>query len=249
MADASHRGAPAGWSRGGARRLAAIVLAASWVAACGGGGDTPPQGGFAYESGEEGASGRLAIAFLGDSLTAGLGLPATQSYPSVIEQMFHAEGYDEVEIINGGISGDTTAGGLRRVEQLLGPDVRMLVVALGANDALRGLTVAQTRENLEMIIDGTLGRGITVLLVGMEAPTNLGEDYRSGFRDVFSGLAADYRGEIGFIPFLLEGVAGDPALNQADGIHPNEQGARVIAERLYPLLRDFVDQQPPEPER
>lgn len=195
------------------------------------------------------SSGMTVIAFLGDSLTAGLGLTTDQSYPSRIQQMFAAEGYDEVEVLNGGVSGDTTAGGLRRVEQLLYPDVKMLVVALGANDALRGLSVAQTRENLTMIIDGTLGRDIAVFLVGMEGPTNLGEDYRDAFRGVFTQLAATYRGSVHFLPFLLEGVAGDPALNQADGIHPNEQGARVIAEHLYPMLRDFVDQLPKPLER
>jgi acyl-CoA thioesterase-1 len=158
--------------------------------------------------------------------------------------MFAAEGYGEVEVANAGLSGDTTAGGLRRVEGVLAPNVKILVVALGGNDALRGLSVTQTRENLEQIIDTGLGSGVDVMLTGMEGPTNLGIDYRTNFRNTFVSLARQYAGQITFVPFLLEGVAGNPALNQADGIHPNEEGARRIAELLYPRLRDLVDQLP-----
>jgi acyl-CoA thioesterase-1 len=190
------------------------------------------------------ASSRIVIAFLGDSLTAGLGLMSTQAYPSLIGDMFLGEGYSEVEILNGGISGDTTAGGSRRLEQLLSPDVRIVVVALGGNDALRGLTVQQTRENLEFIIEQSFNNGSEVLLAGMQAPTNLGEDYQLAFRGIYSGLARDYGRRIGFVPFLLEGVAGQPHLNQADGIHPTAEGARLIAEHLYPPLRDMVDALP-----
>jgi acyl-CoA thioesterase-1 len=183
----------------------------------------------------------LEIAFLGDSLTAGLGLLAEQAYPNIIKQMFHAEGYTEVDVVNGGSSGDTTAGGARRVEQLLGPNTRILVVALGGNDALRGLTVQQTHDNLASILDQALSRRVTIMLAGMLAPTNLGEDYQRGFQEAFLRLSREYRNSIVFVPFLLEGVAGDPALNQEDGIHPNAQGARVIAERLFPGLRRLVD--------
>jgi acyl-CoA thioesterase-1 len=180
------------------------------------------------------------IAFLGDSLTAGFGLLSDQAYPAQIEQLFAAEGYDEVEVINAGISGDTTAGGLRRVAGILEPGVRVLVVALGGNDALRGLTTKETHDNLLQIIQTARGKGVQVLLAGMEAPTNLGEDYRKNFRDVFTQLLSESRG-IAFVPFLLEGVAGNPALNLADGIHPNPAGARVIAQALYPKLRTIVD--------
>lgn len=185
---------------------------------------------------------KLKIAFLGDSLTAGLNLLSQQSYPAIVQDLFEAEGYGQVEAVNAGISGDTTAGGRRRVQQALEPGVRILVVALGANDALRGLGVTQTRENLRAIIDTARAKGMAVVLCGMEAPTNLGEDYRAAFRDVFVQLLREYPGQISYVPFLLEGVAGNPALNQADGIHPNERGARVIAELLYPKLRTLVDQ-------
>jgi acyl-CoA thioesterase-1 len=182
------------------------------------------------------------IAFLGDSLTAGLNLLSQQAYPALIQEMFAAEGYSQVEALNAGISGDTTAGGRRRVNEALEPGVRILVVALGGNDALRGLGAAQTRENLKAIIDTARGKGVHVMLCGMEAPTNLGDDYRDAFRALYVELAREYRADVKFIPFLLTGVAGNPAMNQADGIHPNEQGARVIAELLYPTLRTQVDE-------
>jgi len=188
---------------------------------------------------------QVKIAFLGDSLTAGLGLLSQQAFPAIIQGLFEAEGYHEVEAINAGVSGDTTAGGLRRVPQLLGEaDVRILVVALGGNDALRGLTVAQTHDNLAAIIQAAQAKNIAVMVCGMEAPTNLGEDYRKGFREVFLQLAREHQKSVVHVPFLLEGVAGLAALNQADGIHPNEKGVHIIAEALYPKLRDLVDQLP-----
>jgi acyl-CoA thioesterase-1 len=187
---------------------------------------------------------RTVILFLGDSLTAGLGLTLAQAYPNRVLELFANEGYDQVDVQNAGVSGDTTAGGLRRVESLLAPNVKIVVVALGGNDALRGSSVAQTRANLEAIVDLLLQHGRAVLLAGMEAPTNLGGDYQQAFHDAFVGLLQAHRGGITFMPFLLEGVAGDPSLNQADGIHPNDAGARIIAQHMYPLLRDMVDQLP-----
>jgi acyl-CoA thioesterase-1 len=187
-----------------------------------------------------GPSGPFRIVFLGDSLTAGAGLLSNQAYPAILEELFAAEGYD-VETLNAGISGDTTAGGLRRVEQFLTPQTRVLVVALGGNDALRGLTAAQTRDNLTAIIEAAEAKGITVVLAGMEAPTNYGDDYRTAFRGAFAEVASKHRKTVTFIPFLLEGVAAKPELNQEDGIHPNPQGARAIAELIYPRIRTVVD--------
>ena len=182
----------------------------------------------------------VRVAFLGDSLTAGLGLLSDQAFPAQLQALFVAEGY-EMEAINAGISGDTTAGGLRRVDQLLDGSVKVLVVALGANDAIRGLTVQQTHDNLAQILDLALGSGVGVLLCGMEGPTNLGTDYRDAFRQVYINLLREYQGRIAFVPFLLEGVAGNPALNQPDGVHPTQEGSRIIAQTLYPKLRDLVD--------
>lgn len=194
--------------------------------------------------GQTAESEKTVIVVLGDSLTAGLGLTSGEAYPSLLQEMFAGEGYREVEIVNAGVSGDTTAGGLRRVETLLTPNVRIMVVALGANDALRGLSVTQSRENLEAIITQIRAADVHVMLIGMEGPTNLGEDYRSAFREMFGQVALSFGREVTFVPFLLEGVAGNAALNQADGIHPNAQGMRVVAEQLYPRLRDMVDQLP-----
>jgi acyl-CoA thioesterase-1 len=214
-------------------------------AAC---GSAPPGGAAGVapavltgESPETAAKPGVTIAFLGDSLTAGLGLLSNQTFPVKIEEMFSAEGYAGIETINGGISGDTSAGGLRRVEQLLEPSVKILVVSLGANDALRGLTVAETKENLRQIIEIAQGRGVYVMLCGMEAPTNLGEDYRTAFKELYFDLLRSYQRQIVYVPFLLEGVAGKPELNQADGIHPNEAGSKVVADQLFPLLRGMVD--------
>jgi acyl-CoA thioesterase-1 len=183
---------------------------------------------------------QVHVAFLGDSLTAGLGLLSQQAYPQIVVDMLETEGY-HVEPINAGVSGDTSAGGLRRVESLLDGTTRILVIALGANDALRGLTTQQTHDNLAQIMDIALSKGVFVLLCGMEAPTNLGPDYRESFRNLYINLLREYQGRISFVPFLLEGVAGNPALNQADGVHPTAEGARIIAQTIYPKLRDLVD--------
>lgn len=194
--------------------------------------------------GQHAEGDKTVVVALGDSLTAGLGLTATEAYPNLLQQMFAAEGYSEVEFLNAGVSGDTTAGALRRVESLLVPNVRIMIVALGGNDALRGLSTTQTRENLQAIINQARAADVHVMLAGMEGPTNLGDDYRTAFRNIFPELARSYGREVTLVPFLLEGVAGDPALNQADGIHPTAQGMRIIAEHLYPRLRDMVDQLP-----
>jgi acyl-CoA thioesterase-1 len=225
------------------RTLASAALLA--LAACGGGApeQTIDQ---AVESGplQAPAAPAPVIVCLGDSLTAGLGLLSQQAYPHVLDEMFAAEGYADVEVINAGVSGDTTAGGLRRVESLLGPAVAALVVALGGNDALRGLSPSETYDNLAGIIEAADAQGIPVVLAGMQAPPNLGPDYQESFREAYVQLARDYRDVVVWVPFLLEGVAGQPGLNQPDGIHPNEKGARMIAELLYPKLRTIVDQLP-----
>ena len=181
------------------------------------------------------------IAFLGDSLTAGYGLLTDQAFPAIVQDLFEAEGYHEVETRNAGLSGDTTAGGLRRVEQVLTPNVHVLVIALGGNDVLRGLSVTQTHDNIAKIIDVALERNVGVMVTGMLAPTNYGEDYAPAFRAAYERIGREYAGRITFVPFLLEGVAAVPTLNQEDGIHPNVEGQRKIAEMLYPLLRSMVD--------
>lgn len=181
----------------------------------------------------------IQVAILGDSLTAGFGLLQDEAYPALLAAEFDTDGYSQVEIVNAGVSGDTTAGGLQRLEWVLEPKVRVLMVALGGNDALRGLPPTTTRDNLAKIIETAKARGLLVLLAGMEAPPNLGDDYRAAFRGIFPALAAEYN--VPLLPFLLEGVAGNPALNQADGIHPTAEGQRIIAGLVYPRLQPLID--------
>lgn len=178
------------------------------------------------------------VVFLGDSLTAGLGLTTDQSYPSLIGQKLKENGYN-YEVVNAGVSGDTSAGGLRRLDWSLDGDVRVLILALGANDGLRGLSTSELKKNLAAVLDRAREKKIPVILAGMEAPPNNGPDYTREFRDVYSSLAKEY--QVRFIPFLLLGVAGDATLNQGDGIHPNVRGARIVADlvwkELEPMLR------------
>lgn len=180
---------------------------------------------------------RPRVVCLGDSLTAGLGLAPEQAYPALLERRLAAAGLDW-EVVNAGVSGDTSAGGLRRLEWSLAGDVRVLVVALGANDGLRGLPPAQMRANLVRIIETAQRRGARVVLAGMEAPPNFGAPYTRDFRDVYRDLAETY--SLSYVPFLLEGVAGVPALNQADGIHPTAEGQRRIAELVWAALAPAV---------
>lgn len=173
------------------------------------------------------------LVVLGDSLTAGLGLETDQAYPALLQERFRRDGYD-LTVVNAGVSGDTTAAGLRRAEWSLDGDVRILMVALGGNDGLRGLPVEQMQQNLTEIIALAKGRGILVLLAGMEAPPNYGAAYTSAFRRVFRDVADKF--EVAFMPFLLDGVAAVPTLNQPDGIHPTAEGSAIVADRVYEAL-------------
>ena len=235
----------------GRRLSAALCVAAVAWTGCGGGPadvaetarqtlpvESEPVGrGAGSAARGEDATHRARVVILGDSLTAGLGLASEDAYPARLQARVDATGWP-IEIAAMGVSGDTTAGGLRRLDWALEGDVRLLLVALGGNDSLRGLPVDQMHDNLERIIDRALARGIRVVLAGMEAPPNFGAAYTSNFRDVFRTLAESR--DVTFVPFLLEGVAGVPSLNQADGIHPNEAGAARVAEHLWPSLEPLL---------
>ncbi len=182
---------------------------------------------------------RPKVVCLGDSLTAGLGLVESQSYPSVLQRKIDAEEYG-FEVVNAGVSGDTSAGGLRRLDWALQGDVKVLVVALGGNDALRGLSVNEMRENLSAIVERARARGVVVVLAGMQAPPNYGPEYTVAFRQAFADVARQYR--ILYVPFLLDKVAGNAALNQPDGIHPNARGAEIVAENVWGALRPILQQ-------
>jgi acyl-CoA thioesterase-1 len=180
---------------------------------------------------------RLRVVFLGTSLTAGLGLedPAVESWAARVAERARDEGYP-VALVNAGVSGDTSAGGLRRLDWLLREPVDVLVVELGANDGLRGLSLDELASNLREIIRRTREAwpGARIVLAGMEAPPNLGQEYVEGFRSVFLDVARTEN--TGRIPFLLEGVAAVPRLNQADGIHPTAAGHARMAETAWPAV-------------
>ncbi len=183
------------------------------------------------------AARRPRIVFLGDSLTAGYGLDVEQSVPSLVQKRLDAEGYT-YEVVNAGVSGDTSAGGLRRLDWSLDGDVRVLVLELGANDGLRGLPVADMKKNLKTIIAAAKKRGIDVLLTGMEAPPNYGQAYTSEFRRAFPDLAGEEH--VAFMPFYLYQVAGIPTLNIADGMHPNPAGSRIVEANLWRSLKPLL---------
>ena len=181
---------------------------------------------------------RPRLVVLGDSLTAGLGLGPDEAYPALLQRRVDAAGL-ALRVVNAGISGDTSAGGLSRVDLALEGDVRVLVVALGANDGLRGLPTDAMQRNLARIIERAQATGAAVLLAGMEAPPNFGQTYTAAFRRVYVDLAHDYR--VALLPFLLEGVAGVDGLNQADGLHPTAEGDRVVADHVWAALQPLLN--------
>ena len=181
----------------------------------------------------------VRILAFGDSLTAGYGLDQSQSFPAQLGRALAKAGI-EAEIINGGISGDTSAGGRARLAWSMADKPDAIIVELGANDGLRGLEPTQTEQNLDAIIAEAKANGLAVLLCGMLAPPNLGKEYGEEFRTLFSRLANKHR--VLFYRFFLEGVAAYPELNQADGIHPNAKGVSVIVDRILPSVRKLIDQ-------
>jgi acyl-CoA thioesterase I len=186
---------------------------------------------------KQGSAEEPRIVFLGDSLTAGLGVAPDEAYPALIGRRLHGSGL-HYEVLNAGVSGDTSAAGLRRLEWSLKGPVEVLVLALGANDGLRGLPATELQRNLATIIERARARQVAVLLAGMEAPPNFGATYTTQFRAVYPALAKRY--DVPLIPFFLEGVAGVAALNQADGIHPNPAGHRVIADLVWRQLEPML---------
>lgn len=175
-----------------------------------------------------------SILMLGDSLTAGYGLEPSEALPLKLEQTLRAEGV-AVTIVNAGVSGDTMAQGQLRLDWALNPDIDAVIVALGGNDALRGLPPTQTREHLALILAALKLKNLPVLVLGMRAPPNLGPEYVRQFEAIYPELAAQYEAQL--YPFMLEGVAGDAALNQADGIHPNIPGVAVLVPKISPAIK------------
>lgn len=188
------------------------------------------------------AAAPLKILALGDSLTAGYGLPPGQGFVPQLQKALKAAGV-AAEVQDGGVSGDTTAGGLARLDWLLADDPQLVIVELGANDALRGLDPGQAKANLGAILAKLTSQHRAVLLAGMLAPPNLGTDYGTAFNAIYPDLAKQYG--VVLYPFFLDGVAADPALNQADGLHPTAEGVAIIVKRLMPSLRQVIAKLPP----
>ncbi len=184
---------------------------------------------------------RPRIVAFGDSLTAGLGVSAEESYPAQLQRRLDVLGYT-YRVINAGVSGDTTAGGLRRVSWILTNKPDLVILELGANDGLRGLSVDQTQHNLREIIQRLRGAGVGIVLAGMKLPPNYGQDYTMRFEAMYRTVAREQ--QVPFIPFFLEGVGGSSSLNQADGIHPTGEGYKVVVENLLKTLIPILNEKP-----
>lgn len=185
------------------------------------------------------AFGQNKILMFGDSITAGYGLSEEQAYPSLIQEKIDSLELDYT-VVNAGLSGETTAGGARRVNWILQQDVDIFLIGLGGNDGLRGIDPSNTKKNLITIIEKVRDKDseIDIILAGMEAPPNLGQQYTSEFRSVFREVAKQK--DVTFMPFLLEDVAGIDELNQPDGIHPTAEGQQIIANNIWPFLKPLL---------
>jgi len=179
----------------------------------------------------------LKLVVLGDSLVAGFQLPAGDAFPEKLQKALREKGHS-VEVVNAGVSGDTSTGGLSRLDWSIGDDTDAVIVELGANDALRGLSPEVTRQNIEEITSRLRERGIEVLLAGMLAPRNLGPEYSEAFDPIYAEVAEAHDALL--YPFFLEGVALDPTLNLADGMHPNSKGVDVIVENILPKVEALL---------
>ena len=231
--------------------MSGVVLLSALAMACGGSGaarDTasttkpasPPESpAQAVDSVSTALDGRRTILFLGTSLTAGLGLEPDSAYPQHIQRKIDASGLP-YQVVNAGVSGETSAGLLRRLDWVLRRPADVIVVETGANDGLRGLAVGATRATIGQVLTRIRQArpDATVLLVQMEAPPNLGQEYTSTFRAMFPELAREHG--VTLLPFLLEGVAGEPRLNQNDGIHPNNEGERIVADNVWRVLEPLL---------
>ncbi len=178
------------------------------------------------------------VIFLGDSLTAGLGVSVEEAFPARVGEILAGEGHP-IQVINAGVSGDISAGGASRLAWLLRQKPAVVVVGLGANDGLRGLPVAELEKNLLDIVRRSQAAGAKVLILGMKIPPNYGKDYSDGFEAIYPRIAKETGAAL--VPFLLEGVGGEPELNQADGIHPTVEGHRRVAKNVAPALTRLVD--------
>lgn len=214
------------------------------LCSCGGKAEKKPE--TAPVANEEGAtpvpkeSDGKVILFFGNSLTAGYGLDTQEAFPALIQNRLDSLGLDYT-VVNSGISGETTTGGKNRLDWVLNQDIAIFILELGANDGLRGIPLNETRNNLQEIIDAVHGKNgeTKIILAGMQIPPNMGADYTAEFKSIFPDLAK--ANNIELIPFLLDGVAGIPELNQQDGIHPTVAGQKIVANNVWAVLGDMVE--------
>lgn len=213
------------------------ALLAAWLALLAGGAAAGADGPA------DGNTNRPAILVLGDSLAAGYGVDPGEAFPALLQKKVDAAGLN-FTVINGGVSGDTSAGGLRRVDWYLRRRIDVLILELGANDGLRGVAPAATRTNLQAIIDTARKAwpDIKIVVAGMRMPPNLGQEYTDAFEKIFPTLARDNHAAL--VPFLLEGVGGTPELNGPDQIHPTAEGHRIVAENVWKVLKPVLEAKP-----
>jgi len=222
--------------------LAAIIIfiAAAFMSACGGASAVDgPEDGRAAAKPPVIRDDRPKIVAFGDSLTAGFGLSEQESYPYILQKRLEADGFD-YEVVNAGVSGDTTLGGLERIDWVLEEkNVEILILELGANDLMRNVPVEKMKSNLDKILTKASEKNVKVLFCGMLAPASVGPEYQREFVNAFADLADKH--EVTFLPFLLENVALEKDLNQADGIHPNARGTVIMTENIYKELRPLLE--------
>ena len=216
------------------------VLFLSLLVACGGDPtepvDLPPEPTQPTAEPNGVAAETITILAFGDSLTAGFGVDEAENYPSQLEAKLLADGY-QVEVINGGVSGETSSGGLTRLDWMLTSEPDIVIVETGGNDGLRGVELDETRDNIDQIVGGFSAEAI-VIVAGMQIVQNLGEEYTTEFAAIYPAVAE--RHDAILIPFFLEGVAADPDLNQADFIHPTAEGYTVVVDHIYPFVLDAL---------
>lgn len=220
-------------------RFVWLMVLLIWVTACGGETATPTPTPAPTPTAVPTVASAAVIVAMGDSLTEGLGVNMEDAYPAQLERKLQAEGYNYT-VINAGVSGETTSGALARVNWVLTLKPKLVILATGGNDSLRAIDPALTKENIRQLVQTFQNAGVPVVLAGMQTVQNLGDEYATAFRAIYPAVAEEY--DLTLIPFFLEGVAGDPKLNQQDFIHPTAEGYKIVVETIYPYVVQGIKQ-------
>lgn len=220
-------------------RVGLLIVLLLWVTACGGATATPTSTPAPVATVAPTPVSAGVVVAMGDSLTEGLGVNMEDAYPAQLERKLQANGY-AYTVINAGVSGETTSGALARADWVLTLKPKLIILATGGNDSLRAIDPALTEENIRKLVQTFQAAGVPVVLAGMQTVQNLGEEYTNAFRAIYPAVAEEYH--LTLIPFFLEGVAGDPKLNQADFIHPTADGYKIVVETIYPYVVQALQQ-------